>query len=260
MDIKTKHRIIGIIAIVALAVIFLPMLFTHSFNDTALKLSSHVPSAPDKPSLELNTPSAPPSPSSNSSNAPASVSTSATSNDNNNLATAPLQISNNTDSDKVDANIEQSNESNLSDALTTSVTASQSNPPINSVTTTTVKPAAEKNNVTQPQQLNSAEKPVASAHFMDLKKSIIKNAPAASQAEAWTIQIGSFSDKNNALQLVKKLRNKGFAAYSNEVKTGAVSMTRVFVGPELQREKAETILNQLQQQFGLKGVIAKYQV
>lgn len=252
VDSKIKHRIIGIIAIVALAVIFLPMLFTHSFNDTTLKLSSHVPSAPSKPDIELNASTPTPGPIETSSNAAASVST--TNNDNNSLATAPLHMT--SDNSKVESTTDTpSNDGNLSDALTSSVTSSPSS--------IAVKPSTEiaaEKTTSNNKTFVTTKTSVVAPKMMDLKQPVIKNAPAASSAAAWTIQVGSFSNKNNAQQLMKKLRSKGFAAYTNEIKAGAVAMTRVFVGPELQRDKAENILTQLQQKIGLKGVIVPYQV
>lgn len=59
---------------------------------------------------------------------------------------------------------------------------------------------------------------------------------------------------------MKTLRAKGFAAYINQVQAGASYVNRVYVGPELDKSKAQALLKQLQQSFGLKGVVVKFSV
>ena len=38
------------------------------------------------------------------------------------------------------------------------------------------------------------------------------------------------------------------------------SISRVLVGPELQRDRAEALMQKLQQEFQLQGVVVKYKV
>ena len=87
-----------------------------------------------------------------------------------------------------------------------------------------------------------------------------KPVKAAAKANAWAIHLASFSEKANAEKLVKKLRAKGFPAYIHEARAEHPTMVRVFVGPELKKEKAETMLKKLHQEFRLEGVVVKYQV
>jgi DedD protein len=59
-------------------------------------------------------------------------------------------------------------------------------------------------------------------------------------AEAWVIQIGSFSQADNARALRDRLRQEGYAAFDERI-TGADGKptTRVRIGPDLDRAKLE---------------------
>lgn len=73
-----------------------------------------------------------------------------------------------------------------------------------------------------------------------------KNTNGTPSTQAWAVQLGSFSDRINADKLMKTLQAKGFTAYTQMVKTShGSSMTKVLVGPELHREDAEKVQQQL---------------
>ena len=75
---------------------------------------------------------------------------------------------------------------------------------------------------------------------------------------AWTLQLGAFSDVNNANALRDQLRAKGYKAYTEAFPDG--NLTRVYVGPELQRAAIETLQKKLQQELGQNDIhIKRYQ-
>jgi DedD protein len=85
-------------------------------------------------------------------------------------------------------------------------------------------------------------------------------APAASpEAEqepvGWVVQVGSFSQSDNALRLRDKLRGKGFTAFVEKLKTAEGTVYRVRIGPELKREAAEAQLEKLQRELKMKGIV-----
>ena len=90
--------------------------------------------------------------------------------------------------------------------------------------------------------------PAAAAH---------KEANTAAAPESWAVQLGSFSDRINASNLMKKLQDAGFTAYMHDSKTTQGNLIRVLVGPQLHRSDANKIQKQLQQQFSLKSIIVK---
>lgn len=75
---------------------------------------------------------------------------------------------------------------------------------------------------------------------------------------AWTLQLGAFSDVNNANTLRDQLRGQGYKAYT-EVSADS-GLTRVYVGPELQRAAIESLQKKLQQEMQQGDIyIKRYQ-
>lgn len=76
---------------------------------------------------------------------------------------------------------------------------------------------------------------------------------------AYTLQIASFSKKDNAVALQSKLRKKQYKAYIESVKTPKGRVYRLRVGPFLKFEQISAIKNRLEKQFKLKNtIIVKY--
>ena len=76
---------------------------------------------------------------------------------------------------------------------------------------------------------------------------------------AWVVQVGSFSKKENALQLVQKLRKAGFDTMEPElVEIRGKSLYRVRIGPEIARENAQKLLPAVKKVSGLNGTVVRY--
>lgn len=69
--------------------------------------------------------------------------------------------------------------------------------------------------------------------------------PQAPAAEAWTVQVGSFSQADNAQSLQARLKAEGFEAFVSRVATDAGTMHRVRVGPVPERADADRLLTRL---------------
>jgi DedD protein len=83
-------------------------------------------------------------------------------------------------------------------------------------------------------------------------------AGAKQAANAWVVQVGSFSSRKNALALRDKIREQGHASFVEEIKGKKGMIYRVRVGPELTHELAEDLKVTLQKQLKLKGLVLKY--
>lgn len=71
--------------------------------------------------------------------------------------------------------------------------------------------------------------------------------PSATQSSTgmWAVQLGSFSNKENAERLAADLRDQGFAAFLSEIVSSGNALQRVRIGPQKDRVSAEAIASQL---------------
>lgn len=87
---------------------------------------------------------------------------------------------------------------------------------------------------------------------------IKKSVTLKRDEKTWTIQLGSFTNKDNAQNLVKALKAKGYPAYSKLAKNvqGEV-ITKVFVGPEPEHVSFPSIVSKIEKSFNVHGVRVK---
>jgi DedD protein len=85
-------------------------------------------------------------------------------------------------------------------------------------------------------------------------------APAAlvpSEAPAWAVQLGAFSNRAKADQMVLELRKRGYAAFVLEYRATGQVLYRVRVGPEQDRDRAVEIAARLAKD-GFQPVVARH--
>ncbi|GIU28070.1 SPOR domain-containing protein [Shewanella schlegeliana] len=82
--------------------------------------------------------------------------------------------------------------------------------------------------------------------------------PAAKPKAAWTIQLGSFNNAANVRGLVKRLRDKGFTAYTLPTKPVDGQLTKVFVGPNVSKDKLSRMQADIEKLTELKGRVVAY--
>jgi len=78
-----------------------------------------------------------------------------------------------------------------------------------------------------------------------------------SQAPAWAVQLGAFSNREKAEQLVADLRKRRYAAFLLEYRASGQVLYRVRVGPEQDRARAEEIAARLAKD-GFQPVVARH--
>lgn len=76
---------------------------------------------------------------------------------------------------------------------------------------------------------------------------------AATPPKAWAVQVGSFTQRDNAMKLRDKLRSKGYKAFVEQITSAGKTFYRVRVGPEISRDKAEALQKELQTKMKLQG-------
>jgi len=78
---------------------------------------------------------------------------------------------------------------------------------------------------------------------------------AANLPVSWSVQLASLSSRPSAEALQAKLRSQGYNAYVRS----ADGMNRVFVGPVIERTEADRLRDQLNKQNGVKGFVVRFQ-
>lgn len=219
MDNLVKQRVIGAIVLVALAVIFVPMLF-ESPEEELGPVGSNLPAEPDGIVRDRTEPLTLPEPPAEPEPAPQVV----------------LEQPADPGAANADAAIAAANggaEPATPAEGTADTAAAQPTP--------ATPPAAESAPAAEP-----APAPTAAP------------APAAAPQSGWIVQLASLSSKDNAMALRERLRGLGYTAFVEETKTAKGVLYRVRVGPELERANAEKLRDRLQEQVDLKGLVTSY--
>lgn len=81
--------------------------------------------------------------------------------------------------------------------------------------------------------------------------------PAASSTGMWAVQLGSFSNRANAEKLAADLRGDGYAAFLSQLGTSNGELHRVRIGPQKDRDSAETVAAKLGKS-GHKGQVVPH--
>ena len=81
---------------------------------------------------------------------------------------------------------------------------------------------------------------------------------AASTTGMWAVQLGSFSNKDNAEKLAADLRKQGYAAFLSQLTTNSGELRhRVRIGPQKDREGAEEMARRLSR-AGYEGQVVPH--
>lgn len=69
------------------------------------------------------------------------------------------------------------------------------------------------------------------------------------------VQLGSFSERANAMALRDRVRSRKYSAFVEAVATSQGTIYRVRVGPERTRARAEALQERLRKAFNLNGMV-----
>lgn len=122
----------------------------------------------------------------------------------------------------------------------------------------------------------AAPEPVAAASSSSAASSVVaavKSSAASSVApavaamplnakglpDAWVLQVGSFTTKEAANKLRDELQAEGQKAYVRTVAAGGSSISRVYIGPKLDRAQAQALKEQMDKRLKVKSMIMRFQ-
>lgn len=77
---------------------------------------------------------------------------------------------------------------------------------------------------------------------------------------SWSLQVGAFQNRDNALRLRESLREASFRTYVIRAQTDEGEVYKVLVGPMLQKSKLAAIGEEIESKFDLKGRIVRYNI
>jgi len=218
MDKALKQRMVGAVVLIALAVIFIPMLLNGNSEQGTRTVSLDIPSPPEEQ-----------------------------------YRSRLLPLEGSGDSGK-ETNAGQQSEGQV---------ARPANPEPESG-------AGEKGGTSAQPAQPEPEEPRQSARTGQAQESTPEPAPSASQPAVggesaggskagpltnWFVQVGSFSKKDNALELRDRLRNAGYTAFVETSTVDGTTIHRVKVGPEMDKARAEEDRQAIQDKFNLKGLV-----
>ncbi len=125
------------------------------------------------------------------------------------------------------------------------------------IAVTTMTKPVDFDNPTPPAQIKkTVTKPV--------KKPVKEVAPQPKESpftsSAWVIQLGSFGNKANAKALEKRLNNAGYVTFNRLIKTHSGTLTKVYVGPELDKNILNKALVKVNKVSGVSGIVTTFVV
>ena len=77
--------------------------------------------------------------------------------------------------------------------------------------------------------------------------------------DAWVVQVGSFTTKEAANKLRDDLQADGQKAYVRTTTTGGNSISRVYIGPKLDKNQALAVKEQMDKRLKVKSMVMRFQ-
>lgn len=107
-----------------------------------------------------------------------------------------------------------------------------------------------------------SNQPAPSTVQDDLQKETVvtNSADKLLEQAGWVVQLGVFRHQKNVRELLTTLRNAGYRGFSRPVKTSSGELTKVFVGPDLDKGNLEKALPHLKELTKLQGRITPFTV
>ena len=117
--------------------------------------------------------------------------------------------------------------------------------------------------VEEPSVAIAIAEPVSDAEIIESAPIFSREVLQLSDAglpQGWVVRLGSFSDSENARNLVTRLQDAGYKAYSRVMRSSQDPLTGVFVGPWLDRRQVSEYQQKLQEEFSLAGLVVRYEL
>ena len=120
---------------------------------------------------------------------------------------------------------------------------------------------AQKRVIDYPNKLSKIKIKVASSKPEPAPRNSAPVAPTLDENGipiAWILQVASVSSADKAEQLRKRLLDMGHQAYTKRIDRDGRTLVRVAVGPRSERAQLEKIKAEIDSEFGVQSMIARY--
>jgi len=117
--------------------------------------------------------------------------------------------------------------------------------------------------VEEPVGVSATEEPGSDVEITESTADFTRVVPELSDAglpQGWVVRLGSFSNRENASNLLARLQDSGYKAYSRAMRNDQGPLTGVFVGPWLDRGLVNEYQQKLQEEFSLVGIVVRYEL
>lgn len=222
LDNVFKQRMVGALVLIAVAVIFLPMLFTRQDETHHVQVDAPAaPQAPVAPQVQVE-PVPVPEPQA--------------------LPQEPVPTDDDLSDQAQPPSMPIAPAPPAAKPVTPTAAAAQTAPAAKPATKPATAPATPAAPATAPATATA-------------KSAVPSGVDANGLSVSWSVQLASMSNRANADNLQKTLRTQGYNAY---IRT-ADGVNRVFVGPLIERAEADRLRDQLDKQQKLKGIVVRFQ-
>jgi DedD protein len=145
------------------------------------------------------------------------------------------------------------------------------------------RPSFEKYTVPQPtrpsgvEPISDAAETINAKPIKEIKKpAVVKNKPTPTPKPkpqqrtekpqldnkglpvSWVLQVASFSQHSNAVELKRSLQKKGYKAYTQHIKQKGKESVRVYVGPKLTKVAFANDKKTIDKAFKVKSLIVRF--
>ncbi|WP_434648362.1 SPOR domain-containing protein [Pseudomonas sp. D1-2] len=222
LDKAYKQRMVGALVLVALAVIFLPMLFSR--QDEQRQVTVDAPAAPQAPAVP-----------------PVQV------------EPVPVPEPQALPQEPVPSDAELAEQSAAPTAPVGSTPTAPASAAVAPAPAAPAKPAVAPTPIPATPAIKPApSQPITAAPKPDTTQSRVD---ANGLSVSWSVQLASLTSRESAEKLQKSLRSQGYNAYIRS----ADGKNRVFVGPLIERAEADRLRDLLNRQQNLKGFVVRFQ-
>ncbi len=221
-----KQRLVGAIVLVALAVIFVPMLLDGDGRQAGERVSVEIPESPDDPDPDIETGEA----SADHASSP---------------------------SGEADGSNAQATAATASDGGQASAdTVGEGSPEQTSSNAEPAEGSSADKRVATSDGVSADEGGESTASTRGSDEGATGSAPGS--GADWAVQVASFGEQTNAIVLRDRLRSDGREAFIVEAQTESGPVWRVRIGPVGERREAESIKRTVDRKRGFDSLVVEH--